>query len=267
MKNLNQKAFAVPEALLVIVIISMLAGTGYFVWNAKQNTDESLDKSANANQAVVKPTVANSEAKLSSYQDTIGKFSFSYPSNWTTHKTITNKDSSAASSIVTVTDPSGKAVLHFGADQGGRGGDCQPKATDKPFMAGNDCNSRENLSTDLLDIKNVYYAKEQQNTAGKVTLTYEPTSVVLVTYHFADGGGKQMYGMGVTNSNPGDEVLINKPAMGYVGGQDFVTVYDSKGSFKPNVYAYTNGADKNFLTNDNAGVIKAIFHSLAIATQ
>jgi hypothetical protein len=87
-----------------------------------------------------------------------------------------------------------------------------------------------------------------------------------VTYHFAESNGTSTYGIGVKNSDPNVPVLVNKPMMGAFVNYQFVTVYDSKGTFKPYVYAYSTGADQSFLNSENAKVVKSIFRTLVINT-
>jgi hypothetical protein len=46
MKHNIQSGFAAVEALLVVVILAILSGTGYFVWHAKHSADKSLDSAS-----------------------------------------------------------------------------------------------------------------------------------------------------------------------------------------------------------------------------
>jgi hypothetical protein len=54
MKNLNQSGFSAIEAVLLVVIVAIIGGTGYFVWHAKQNTDKSLNDTANSQPGIAK---------------------------------------------------------------------------------------------------------------------------------------------------------------------------------------------------------------------
>ncbi len=56
MINANQKGFAVVETLLIVAILAIIGGTGYFVWHAKQNTESSLNNTTNSQQAISKQT-------------------------------------------------------------------------------------------------------------------------------------------------------------------------------------------------------------------
>lgn len=64
MKNKKQSGFAVIETLLIFIIITVIGGTGYYVWHTKNQTDNSLNKTAAISQnninTVQKPTVINS---------------------------------------------------------------------------------------------------------------------------------------------------------------------------------------------------------------
>jgi hypothetical protein len=54
MKKLDKKGFAAIEAVLIVVVLGILGFTGWFVWHAKQNTDDSLNKAASSQQGIVK---------------------------------------------------------------------------------------------------------------------------------------------------------------------------------------------------------------------
>jgi type II secretory pathway component PulJ len=49
--NKQQSGFAVVESLLILVIVAIIGGTGWFVWHSKQQTDKTLSETGNS-QAV-----------------------------------------------------------------------------------------------------------------------------------------------------------------------------------------------------------------------
>lgn len=51
--NKTQKGFAVLESLLILVIIAIIGGTGYYVWHSKAQTDKNLDNASNSSQSLV----------------------------------------------------------------------------------------------------------------------------------------------------------------------------------------------------------------------
>lgn len=53
MQKSNQTGFATIEAGLILVVVAILGFTGWFVWQAKQNTDKSLDAANNSQQAQI----------------------------------------------------------------------------------------------------------------------------------------------------------------------------------------------------------------------
>lgn len=57
--HLKQQGFSVVEALLILVIISLLGGSGYYVLNAKNNAGKSLDSAASQEQKI--PTLNQAE--------------------------------------------------------------------------------------------------------------------------------------------------------------------------------------------------------------
>lgn len=48
--NKTQKGFAHLEALLLLIIVAIIAFTGYYVWHSKNNANKSLANAANTNQ-------------------------------------------------------------------------------------------------------------------------------------------------------------------------------------------------------------------------
>jgi hypothetical protein len=51
--NKTQKGFALVEGLLISLIIAIIAGTGYYVWHSKNQTDESLANTSDSSQSTV----------------------------------------------------------------------------------------------------------------------------------------------------------------------------------------------------------------------
>jgi hypothetical protein len=85
----NTKGFALVEGLLILVIVGILTGTGWFVWNARNKTNYSLDKAGADSSSTTKSTKQSSAAQTDptadwvSYSSKSGQFSFKYPKNWT----------------------------------------------------------------------------------------------------------------------------------------------------------------------------------------
>jgi hypothetical protein len=99
----------------------------------------------------------------------------------------------------TLTSPRG-TILHLNLDWGGRGGACFAKDTDKPFQPGNACPSSENLNSEPTQIKNVYgYIAHVTKTS--YSQSFEKSTIVLLTKHYADETGKQQYVIGLSASD------------------------------------------------------------------
>lgn len=67
----NQKGFALLEGLLILVIVGILAGTGWYVINSKRKTDESLSNSSIASAS--SPSTGSANEKLKPYKDALLK--------------------------------------------------------------------------------------------------------------------------------------------------------------------------------------------------
>lgn len=72
----TEKGFALVEGLLILVIVGMLGGLGWYVWNTNKNTNESLTSA---------DTVANSSAAKYSKKPTSPTFN-KLPNGWTEYK-------------------------------------------------------------------------------------------------------------------------------------------------------------------------------------
>lgn len=72
MKTLNQKGFAAVEAILVFVIIAIIGGTGFYVYQAHSKTNETLNTANLASQSatVHRLTGAEATAKVQKTYDT-----------------------------------------------------------------------------------------------------------------------------------------------------------------------------------------------------
>lgn len=63
--NKTQNGFAIIESLLILIIIAIIGGTGYYVWHSKSQTDKTLDNASNSN-SVVSPAKSTNSVKTSS---------------------------------------------------------------------------------------------------------------------------------------------------------------------------------------------------------
>ena len=70
----NQTGFAAVEAVLIVVILAILGGTGWFVWHSKQATDASLTNTANSQPGIAKKPAAPTSTKPVSSTATAQKY-------------------------------------------------------------------------------------------------------------------------------------------------------------------------------------------------
>ncbi len=76
MKKLSQNGFTAVEGLLILVIVGIIGGVGWFVWNNRSaGVKPAADKSSQSIKAV-------------SAKDTTKTFSYSYPSSWKLQKFV-----------------------------------------------------------------------------------------------------------------------------------------------------------------------------------
>jgi Tfp pilus assembly protein PilV len=71
--KLDQKGFTAIEAVLILVILAIIGGTGYFVYHATKNSNKTLDTASNNSQSVQKQqplTGVQATAKVQKTYDT-----------------------------------------------------------------------------------------------------------------------------------------------------------------------------------------------------
>lgn len=95
MKKLNSKGFSSVEGLLVLVIILVIAGVGYYVWHS-QNKASNTYSSSSSGSAAVDPYASWHTVKL-----TTAKVSLRYPVSW---KAGTVTSTSAGDSVALTGD-------------------------------------------------------------------------------------------------------------------------------------------------------------------
>jgi hypothetical protein len=256
----SDDGFSHIEALLVIVIAIVIAGVGFYVYHARNNSNKSYTSAANASTTTKPAVKPKATVPNKTFTDPIGKFSVDYPSDWKI-VTATSTQGDQQTSQATLTSPSG-TVLNLNSDWGGRGGDCQPADSDKPFQVGNTCPTLEYLSSVKVPINNVYYSKIQPTVNDSVT--YAISNIVLTTSHYEDPGGVSDYLIGLVESNPDYPVTVNKPQMGLFLPMDFFSVYNSTDKMTQYIYAYAKSTSASFLTSNDAATVKTILMSLKI---
>lgn len=84
----NQRGFAIVESLLIVVIIGLLGGVGYYVWHAQKQANDTLQAASKVAQSspgkVVKkvPNTSDLTAGWKTYTSEKGKFTVKYPVSW-----------------------------------------------------------------------------------------------------------------------------------------------------------------------------------------
>ena len=81
----KQSGFSIIEALLILVAVSILSFTGWYVYHAKQASDKDYSAVTNSTIPTYKEktdTKANPYADWNTYCSTTGGMCFKYPANW-----------------------------------------------------------------------------------------------------------------------------------------------------------------------------------------
>jgi hypothetical protein len=85
----NQGGFSVVEGLLIFIIVGIIGGTGWYVMNANNKTNDTLDNSGlgtaakSSKKASPAPaSQADPTASWTAYSSVDGKYSLKYPTTW-----------------------------------------------------------------------------------------------------------------------------------------------------------------------------------------
>jgi hypothetical protein len=255
----NQQGFTAVEGLLLVVILGIIGYVGWFVYSRNAPARTSTDTAQSATTSPSPAAVA--KAETTTYTDSVGSYTVTYPKTW---KIVTEKvldDPAMKISKSTLTSPTG-TVLNMISDNGGKGGDCQPETGDVPFKAGNACPSWVYLASEKLSLPDVFSPIHYGNPYDG--MKYEPADIRLVDVKYADRDGKPTYIIGLDKASTVRAIELNKPEMGAFVNYTFITVYDSKGTFHPYIYAYASGPDEAFLKSADATTIREILRSLKV---
>jgi hypothetical protein len=77
----NQKGFTLVEGLLVVIAVSLLGFTGYYVYNANQKKDDTKQVAAPTSSQNTTETKDPTEG-WKSFESMEGKYSLKYPASW-----------------------------------------------------------------------------------------------------------------------------------------------------------------------------------------
>ncbi len=115
MTKLNSKGFSPLHILLLIVIVGMIGGVGYYVYNSQKKTNTSLDNAAKS-QSDPQKSENKEEEKIKlpeGFKEYVSKegFSFAYPETWGVESVSNNN---VISTVLKSPD--------YQAQQGGYGG-------------------------------------------------------------------------------------------------------------------------------------------------
>jgi hypothetical protein len=122
----KQKGFSALALLLLLMIVSIVIFTGWYVWNAQRNSEKTLSQTNNSDipaQSKKPAETANKEVPLKEYSNAQYGISFKYPENWKLTDNLEDKSSESPVGDVYVVSPN-ETKVNFNLNQIGRGGSC-----------------------------------------------------------------------------------------------------------------------------------------------
>jgi len=218
---------------VVILIVTILCAGGWFIWQAQHKSQKPAVTPTNTNQ---------NKTTSKEYTNTDYGFSFTYPSTWTLQEDLADIDNRGLEGTITATAPSGTTV-HFDLSQGGKGGSCAPKESDRPDYTSN-CSTLRILSSEKTK------ASTEQNpiyiTKRRVTDSIE-------------NGSNSKYFISLTTID--ESLKVNTPVIDYDGGvfQWLTLTHDNKIAY---LDAYIT--DKNGTASTSYGTTADYFDTKAV---
>jgi hypothetical protein len=119
MKKLSSKGFSHLEVLLIIVVIALIGGAGFYVLKNNKHQNTATNQTKTDSTQVQDNTIP----QIKVYKSTQYGFSFQYPGDWQLTTDLKDLGRGGPEGDIVVTSPTGTKV-HFGPGYGGKGGEC-----------------------------------------------------------------------------------------------------------------------------------------------
>lgn len=85
MSRLKQAGFSALELLLILLAIALIGGTGWYVWQNKDDSSPESESSSSQNEAATEEeSAADPTADWATYKSTGGIFTLKHPKTWVT---------------------------------------------------------------------------------------------------------------------------------------------------------------------------------------
>jgi hypothetical protein len=121
--NKNHKGFSAIPLLLIIVLIGIIGGTGWYVYNSNKKTNELLNSADKLNTPNKPKSTSTSSKPLKEYKSEDYKFSFQYPSNWIIREDLKDYGRGEKEGDI-IAISANDTKVYFSPNLGGKGGDC-----------------------------------------------------------------------------------------------------------------------------------------------
>ena len=131
MKKINSRGFSSLEIILIVVLVALIVGTGYFVYNSQKKSNSSYTNTIQSQPELKKPDEV--ALKTASFDVSFpSKLSFSYPENWSVSEDHTGplpiQPSETTVQNYTGVSPSKNYTVKYSVGfGGGLGGSCIPE--------------------------------------------------------------------------------------------------------------------------------------------
>lgn len=231
----NQKGFGLVDMLVVVVVLGLIGGAGYFVYKKNQKPvtqtaskvveQSKTPSTTKASSPKIENNIKTNDKSYAAEGETY-KFSMKYPSSWAIDE-LNNPKTSFENMKVKLSDENGNSVRI--SKPVGLGGMCEPARDDVAFGVNNQCASYVSLSE-----------KDQSNGKLLTARVRQPkSSIDQYNYCFYPKGD---------NISSGQLPKVNNPVMGLgypcYGATIWIEFLDKIGE-SPTVFDSTFGKQIN----------------------
>lgn len=204
-KQTKNQGFTAIEAIIIILVLSLVGLAIWYVMNAKKESTDGIDAAKNVSNIAA---VQKDRAQLTQYKNDEYGFTFDYPKDWEVTTDLKDIGRGHAEGEVVAVSPNDTKVT-FRPNLGGKGGDCWDEAANARTK--NTCQTLVRFSVEQLTLgtsnQPVYFV------TGSLTDPLRDGGKTKLFIGLESGSDTPQTGETLTDAYPG---TLKTPKLGYV---------------------------------------------------
>ncbi len=261
----TQNGFGLVEGLLVVVVLLLLGFGGFYVLDSYNNDKDS--KSNNTNSANT-DSQNSDEVELATYKNETFGVELQYPSDWVKEETTGEQLGAEYPTVeVTFKTPSNN-IMYLKTDYGGKGGVCEPAATDVPHSKTNLCTTEEVLDAEKLSVR--IPAEPKYADSGEIENLNTFSNLYRINRKYSGFQKDSVYEVCLTDSDA-EAALAKGPVMGAIHPEIPVSINDFVLSPKPDpkvffyLYSCMTSDSENIFQSEDGKAAMEVLRSLKLS--